>query len=213
MTVDTRGRRAAQALVEAVERLGPVPDLDRLRRRRRRRVTTRAGLAVAAGIVAVALVGQTLPSPERLAGDPERPAGVPGLDGRVSRSVDVGRADGSELAAGTSGLGLISHRNDRGAALVRGDPGTDRVVARIAFGHSNSDPAVADDGSLYAVRPRGGSRPDRPELVRVDPLTNRIAATIALPPASPPYGATALVAAADAGWAAYPGGGLVRVDP
>ncbi|MDF2738924.1 MAG: hypothetical protein K0S88_290, partial [Actinomycetia bacterium] len=30
MSVDTRGRRAAQALLQAGERLGPPPDLDRL---------------------------------------------------------------------------------------------------------------------------------------------------------------------------------------
>ena len=102
MSVDTRGRRAAQALVQAAERLGPVPDLGRLRRRRRRRTARRAGLAFAALVVAGALVGQVLPAPERIAPDPVPPAdappatrawpGVPGLDRHVRDAVATGEA-------------------------------------------------------------------------------------------------------------------------
>jgi hypothetical protein len=45
MTVEGRGRRAAQAMVKAAERLGPAPELGGIRRRMRRRAAIRAGLA------------------------------------------------------------------------------------------------------------------------------------------------------------------------
>jgi hypothetical protein len=45
MTVEGRGRRAAQAVVKAAERLGPAPELGGIRRRMRRRAAIRAGLA------------------------------------------------------------------------------------------------------------------------------------------------------------------------
>ena len=44
MSVDTRGRRAAQDLIRTAEQRGPVPALDRLRRRHRHRTLGRAGL-------------------------------------------------------------------------------------------------------------------------------------------------------------------------
>jgi len=77
MSVDTRGRRAAQALLQAGERLGPPPDLDRLRRRRRRRAAGRVGLAVAAVAAVAALAGQARPGLERAAPDPTPPVAAP----------------------------------------------------------------------------------------------------------------------------------------
>jgi hypothetical protein len=215
MSVDTGGRRAAQALLQASERLGPPPDLGRLRRRRRRRTASRATLAVAAVLaaVAVAVAGRAVPGLDWVVPDPAAPAatpppGIPGPD-----AIDVGPADASELAAGASGMRLLNLHNDRRDELVRVDPGDLRVAARIEIGYSASTPAVGEDGSLFAVRPQNGTRPDWPELVRVDPAINRVAATVALPSASRTYGVTGLVATKGMVWVAYPGRGLVRVDP
>jgi hypothetical protein len=220
MSVDTGGRRAAQALLQASERLGPPPDLGRLRRRRRRRTASRATLAVAAVLaaVAVAVTGGAVPGLDWVVPNPASPAATPlpddpGPDRPAGDAVAVGKADASDLVAGTSGVWLLNHHNDRPDELVRVDPGDLRVAARIDIGYSASTPAVGEDGSLFAVRPRNGTRPDRPELVRVDPATNRIAATVALPSASRTYGVTGLVAARGLVWVAYPGRGLVRVDP
>jgi hypothetical protein len=215
MSVDTGGRRAAQALLQASERLGPPPDLGRLRRRRRRRTASRAALAVAAVLVAVAVAvaGRAVPGLDWVVPDPAAPAATPPPGNPGPDAIDVGRADASELAAGASGVWLLNHHSGRRDELVRVDPGGLRVTARIEIGHSASTPAVGEDGSLFLVRPRNETRPDRPELVRVDPATNRVAATVALPPASRPYGATGLVATGGMVWVAYPGRGLVRVDP
>jgi hypothetical protein len=218
MSVDTSGRRAAQALLQASERLGPPPDLGRLHRRRRRRAAGRVGLAVAAVLVAGAVAGRVVPGLERVVPDPGPPAatplpGGPGAGGPVRDAVDVGTADASELAAGTSGVWLLNHHNNQRDELVRVDPGDLRVAARITIGSSASAPAVDEDGSVFAVRPRDENRYDQPELVRVDPATNRVADAIVLPSASRPYVVTGLVAARGAVWVAYPGRGLVRVDP
>jgi hypothetical protein len=221
MSVDARGRRAAGSLLQATERLGPAPDLDRLRRRHRRRSVGRAGLAFAAVIVAGALAGQALPGLESITPDPAPPAagpattrawpGVPGLDRHVRDAVDTGTAMVSEVAAGLSGVWVLNHTNGRPDELVRVDPGTDRVVARIDVGYSSGDPAVGEDGSVWLVRPRDG-RPDRPELLRVGPRTDRVTATIALPIAVRPYSVNRVVAAGGAVWVAYTRR-LVRVDP
>lgn len=215
MSVDTSGRRAARALLQASERLGPPPDLGRLRRRHRRRTAGRVGLAVAAVLVAGIVAVRVVPGLDWVVPDPAAPAATSppaGPDLPAGDVIDVGRADASELAAGTSGVWLLSHHNDRRDELVRVDPGRLRVAARIPVGFSASAPAVSEDGSVFAVRLRDGNRSDRPELVRVDPATDRVASTVALPSASGP-GVTGLVVARGLVWVAYPGRGLVRVDP
>jgi hypothetical protein len=59
MTVDTRGRRAAQAVVKAAERLGPAPELGGIRRR----AAIRAGLVGLAVILAAAVIWPRLTLP------------------------------------------------------------------------------------------------------------------------------------------------------
>jgi hypothetical protein len=68
MTVDSRGRRAAQAVVKAAEGLGPAPELGGIRRRMRRRAAIRAGLASLALILAAAVLWPrpTPPRPARV---------------------------------------------------------------------------------------------------------------------------------------------------
>ena len=139
MSVDTSGRRAARALLQASERLGPPPDLGRLRRRHRRRTAGRVGLAVAAVLVAGIVAVRVVPGLDWVVPDPAAPAATSppaGPDLPAGDVIDVGRADASELAAGTSGVWLLSHHDDRRDELVRVDPGRLRVAARIPIGFS-----------------------------------------------------------------------------
>jgi streptogramin lyase len=222
MSVDTRGRRAAQALVQAAERLGPVPSLDRLRRRRRRRSAARAGLAFAAVLVAAALVGRGLPVLERLGPEPADRVGsppgtrawpgVPGLDRHVRDAVATGKAVRADVAAGPSGVWVLNRSTSAAPELVRVDPATDKVVARIDAGFGATRLAVGEDGAVWLYR--AGKAMDRPELVRVDPATNRVADVVALPPPREvPTDATALLAVRGSVWVASQEDRLLRLDP
>jgi hypothetical protein len=223
VSVDTRGRRAAQDLIRAAEQRGPVPDLDRLRRRHRHRRLGRAGLAVAAVIVVGAVVAQALPAMERGAPGPVPPAGapattrawpgVPGLDRHVRDAVTTGKAQLAEVAAGPSGVWVLNRRLGRPEELVRVDPATDRVLARLPIDWAVSHLAVGEDGGVWLYRT--GKTQDRPELVRVDPSTNRIAGTIAVPPGPPgvPTGASALLVAGGSVWLGDQHNRLFQIDP
>jgi hypothetical protein len=223
MSVDTGGRRAAQALLRASERLGPPPDLGRLRRRRRRRTAVRVGLAVAAALVAGAVTGRALPGLERIAPDPAPQAaapattlalpGVPGLDGHVRDAVATGRAVRVDVAVGPSGVWVLNRSKNGSARLVRVDPETDEVVARVDPGLAVSHLAVGvgEDGSAWLYRT--GRTVDKPELVRVDPATNRVADVITLPVGPRPAGANALLVAGGSVWLADQANRLFQVDP
>lgn len=222
MSVDTRGRRAAQELIRTAEQRGPVPALDRLRRCYRQRTLGRAGLAVAAVVVVGALVAQARPALERGAPGPVPPAGapattrswpgVPGLDRHVRDAVATGKAQLAEVTAGPSGVWVLNRRSGRPDDLVRVDPATDAVLARLQVGGGVSHLAVGEDGGVWLYRT--GMTLDRPELVRVDPSTNRVADTIALPPGPPgiPTGASALLVAGGSVWLADQQNRLFQVD-
>jgi hypothetical protein len=228
MTVDPGGRRAATALLEAAARLGPAPELERLRRRRRRRAASRVGLAVAAVVVAGALAGRVLPGLERVAPGPADPSAAPattlarpaaaGLDPHVREVIDTGPAERAEVAAGASGVWVLNRRAGQPGELVRVDPDRGQVVARIGVGDNVARPFVAPDGLVWLTR--AGPRADRPELVAVNPSTNRVAVNVPLPGADLRSGGRALLVtgtelwvADDAGrlwWAALP---ITRVEP
>jgi len=177
MSVDTRGRRAAQALLQAGERLGPPPDLDRLRRRRRRRVAGRVGLAVAAVAAVAALAGQALPRPERTAPDPAPPIAAPAttlarpggrpLDPHIRQVIDTGKTARSEVAAGPSGVWVLNQLGDPPDELVRVHPASGQVVARIGVGDNAARPVVGPDGLVWMTR--AGPRANRAELLMVNP--------------------------------------------
>jgi hypothetical protein len=219
MSVDTRGRRAAQALLQAGERLGPPPDLDRLRRRRRRRTAGRVGLAVAAVAAVAALAGQVLPRLERVAPNPAPPVAAPAttlarpggwpLDPRVRQVIDTGKTGRSEVAAGPSGVWVLNQHGGPPDELVRVDPGSGRVVARIGVGHNTARPVVGPDGLVWMTR--AGERSDRPELLMVNPATNQIGLTVPLPGADLGEGTRDLLVAWDTVWVADGRGRLLRV--
>jgi hypothetical protein len=219
MSVDTRGRRAAQALLQAGERLGPPPDLDRLRRRRRRRAAGRAGLAAAAVAAVAALGGQALPRLERIAPDPAPPVAAPAttlarpggrsLDPHVRQVIDTGETARSEVAAGPSGVWVLNQHGDPPDELVRVDPGSGRVVARIGVGHNTARPVVAPDGLVWLTRAGPGA--DRPELLMVNPATNQVGLTVPLPRADLGEGTRGLLVAWEAVWVVDGRGRLLRV--
>jgi hypothetical protein len=222
VSIDTRGRRAAQDLIRTAEQRGPVPAFDRLRRRRRHRTLGRVGLAVAAVVVVGALVAQALPTLERGAPGPVPPAGapatrtwpgVPGLDHHVRDAVATGKAQPAEVAAGPSGVWVLNRRHGTPDDLVRVDPATDAVLARLPVAGVVSHLAVGADGAVWLYRT--AMTLDRPELVRVDPSANRVADTIELPPGPPgiPTGASALLVAGGSVWLADQHNRLFQVDP
>ena len=221
MSVDTRGRRAAQDLIRAAKQRGPVPDLDRLRRRRRHRTLGRAGVAVAAVIVLGALAAQALPTLERGAPGPVPPAGAPattrawtgvtGMNPHVRDAVGTGDAFASKVAAGDN-LVWVLNRMSAGHQdeLVRVDAGTDRVTGTAAVGYNADHPVVADDGSVWLAR--AGRRLDRPELLRIDPRTLKVAATFPLSAATTPWSVAPMVVAGGAVWVSDSDSRLLRVD-
>jgi hypothetical protein len=219
MSVDTRGRHAAQALRQASERLGPPPDLDWLRRRRRRRAAARGGLAVAAVAAVAALAGQALPRLDRAAPEPAPPVAAPAttlarpgggpLDPHVRQVIDTGETARSEVAAGPSGVWVLNQRGDPPDELVRVDPGSGRVLARIGVGHNAARPVVGADGLVWLTR--AGPRSDRPELLMVNPATDRVGLTVPLPGADLGQGTRGLLVAWDTVWVADGRGRLLRV--
>lgn len=212
MSIDARGRRAAQTLHRDAERRGPAPDLGLLHRRARRRTAGRASLAALAVVVAVAVAWQGLPfRPDRApAGANAGSSGVAGLDRRVRDAVPTGMASETDVAAVSDAVWVLNRSQPPGdAMLVRVDPATDRVVARIAVGPA-AVRVAAGDGSVWVLR----SSPNSSDLVRVDPATNRVAKTV-------PLGSSAGPAVASGGHLLVAGGavwvmnqaGILRVDP
>jgi RNA polymerase sigma-70 factor (ECF subfamily) len=169
----------------------------------------RAALAVT---VATAVLWQGLaPTGHPDGARPPALPGVPGLDRHVRDAIPIGRAAGTDLVAGPDAVWVLNRNlppdQDQ---LVRVDPATDRVVARIPVGRNALRVAVGD-GSVWVLRATSG----RVDLVQVDPATNRVDKT------SPPLGATSrrdrgvterLLVAGRVVWAVT-GAGVIRYDP
>jgi hypothetical protein len=211
MSVDTRGRRAAQAAVKAAERLGPAPELGGLRRRMRRRAAIRAGVAGLALILAAAVLWPRLTPP----GQPEsiRPelvlSGVPGMDRRVRDAIPTGQTTRTDLAVSPDAVWVLNrNRLPAQDLLVRVDPATDQVVARIPVGR-NALRVTVGEGSVWVLR----SSPEGADLVEVDPARNLVVGTRQVWATSDPDGSLSeqLVVAGGSAWfVAQPG--LVRYD-
>jgi hypothetical protein len=211
MSIDARGRRAAQTLRRDAERRGPVPDLGVLRRRARRRAAGRTGLAAVAVVVAVAVGWQGLPfRPDRApAGSKAGWPGVAGLDRRVRDAIPTGRASGADVAAASDAVWVLNRSRPSGdAILVRVDPATDQVVARIAVGPDAIRVAIGA-GRVWVLR----SSLNSSDLVQVDPATNQVARTISLRNSTGPARASGeqLLVAGGAVWVMNRAG-ILRVD-
>jgi len=212
MSIDARGRRAAQTLRRAAERRGPAPDLGALHGRARRRAVGRTGLVVLAVVVAVAVAWRGLPfGPDRApAGSKAGWPGVAGLDRRVRDAVPTGMASETDVAAAADAVWVLNRsQSSPDAMLVRVDPATDRVVARIAVGPA-AVRVAAGHGEVWVLR----SSPSSSDLVQVDPATNRVARTVPLGTSTRPARAFGehLLVAGGAVWVMNQQG-ILRVEP
>ncbi|HEX2102578.1 MAG TPA: PQQ-binding-like beta-propeller repeat protein [Solirubrobacteraceae bacterium] len=127
-------------------------------------------LLAAAAVVALLLVGLwTL-----TASDPEpEPATPPGL--RIVSTVPLGETlNGGAVVA----FGALWVSDSGRGEIVRVDPGTRKVTARIPVGGETD--LAASHGSLWAVRNRVTVGRESGPLLRIDPRTRRIVARIAL---------------------------------
>ena len=213
--IDQRGRRAALTLLQASERLAPVPGLGELHRRRRRRSLVRGALAAAAVVVAAALVGQAIPALRSPATTPTTRAwpGVPGLDRRVRDAVATGPACrcAGDVAAGPAGVWVLRGSSGAGRAwLLRVDPQTDQVVAGIPILSRVSYVSSGDDGTAWVIRL--GLSPGEDELLQVDPAGGSIIRAIPLPAIETGGRVEAMLVAGGAVWIADSAGRLLRVD-
>jgi outer membrane protein assembly factor BamB len=149
-------------------------------RRRSRRRRAAAGVLGVGAVAALATVVSAV-----LETGTARPAPGPRVVANVAVADGVGRT--ARVAFGSVWL---SATND--AAVLRVDPRTRRVVARIPVGTDVNLGAGA--GAVWAV-PRRPSRA-RARLIRIDPRTNRVVARIPLPSpgARYPLGGAAVVA-------------------
>jgi DNA-binding beta-propeller fold protein YncE len=154
------------------ERFKPTPDaLDRVvgragRRRRTRRIT--AGAVATAVFVAA---GAGLWSLFGLSEDPPPPPGPATRGSVVVGGLPQAIAVGEDAVWVATWLGRDP--NDLRGEVVRVDPATLEVVARIPLGEVGD--IAAGEGSVWVTNLRAGT------LTRIDPETNRIAGIIRLP--------------------------------
>jgi hypothetical protein len=104
---------------------------------------------------------------------------------------------------------VLNQHGDPPDELVRVDPGSGRVAARIVVGHNTARPVVGPDGLVWLTR--AGPRADRPELLMVNPATNRVGLTVPLLEADLGEGTRGLLVAWDTVWVADGRGRLLRV--
>jgi len=161
-----------------------------------RRVAVAAIVAVLLAVIATIVSSVSDTGTARSAPGPRVVANVTLADG-------VGRT--AQVAFGSV---WVSATND--AAVLRVDPRTRRVIARIPVGTDVNIGAGA--GAVWAVPRRPTVR--RARLIRIDPRTNRVVARIPMPSpgARYPLGGAAVVAAGARVWVVG-ALGLVAVDP
>ena len=110
--------------------------------------------------------------------------------------------------------------------VLRIDPGTGEVVARIGVGRGAGDVAADERGGAVWVAGRylpevdehlrgslGPKRSKARKLTRVDPRTNRAVAEVPIEEATPVGGARSVAVGEGAVWAASATGKLFGVDP
>ena len=131
------------------------------------------------------------------------------MDRRVRDAIPTGQATRTDLAVGPDAVWLLNRTRLPGQdLLVRVDPATDRVVARIPVGR-NAIRVTVGDGSVWVLR----SSPERADLVQVDPARNLVVGARQVWATSNPDGSLAgqLVVAGGSAWFVAPPG-LVRYD-
>ena len=199
MSLDSRGRPVGQVTRQLAEARGPVPPFALVRRRHRWRAW-RHGALVAAAVLAVAAVVTVQVRQQASQDVTSRPRSF----GRVAASIGIGGQLGV-VRADAAGVWV-----QRGGEVVRVDPQTNQVVARLPMRPPDSDLGAVGEGSLWLTQVAQGT------VTRVDPATGRTVATIRVPGAGAPEGIDVAVGPS-AVWIAYDlgtlGGGIIaRVD-
>jgi streptogramin lyase len=200
MNLDSRGRHVGQVTRQLAEVRGPVPPFVLVRRRHQRRAWRRAAVVAAAAITVAAVV--TVQVGQQAGQDV---TSRPRPPGRVAAVIHVG-GQPNVVRADTDAVWVQRDRE-----VVRMDPRSNRVVARLPMGPPGSDLGAVSGGSLWLTQVAQGT------VTRMDPATGRTVATIRVPGAEAPMGIDVAVGPG-AVWVAYDLGTLggtilARVDP
>jgi streptogramin lyase len=199
MSLDSRGRQVGQLTRQLAEARGPVPPFALVRRRHRRRAWRQVAL-VAAAVITVAAVVTVQVRHQASQDVTSRPRSF----GGVAASLHLG---GQLSVVRADGAGVWVQRDGE---VVRVDPRTNRVTARLQMSPPGSELGAVGDGSLWLTQVAQGT------VTRVDPATGRTVATIRVPGAEAPIGIEAAIGPS-AVWVTYDlglGGGIIaRVDP
>ena len=177
----------------------------------------RIGAAVLGAVVALAVVGR-ITSPEAPASRSQRapPTTTPAppqqrtLPERwATAQIEVGHG-GGPLVFGAGSLWVGAWRDGQ---VVRVDPRSNRVVARLPAGGPNPAGLAVGAGSIWVVHP------DTDEVVRLDPGTGRVVARIKLgplpfelAPGDRRFLPSLVAVGAGAGWVATGRGAMARID-
>ena len=128
---------------------------------------------------------------------------------------------GAQLGAAVSGHGALWSFDEQSGQVLRFDPRSHRVIARVALPGSITEAALASGRGAVWVVPAAPIRHSSPApahprpatLLRIDPRTNRVVARVVL---RAPDGSTLrpvdMVAVAGALWV-WGEGGAQRIDP
>jgi streptogramin lyase len=198
MNLDSRGRQVGQLTRHLAEARGPVPPFALVRRRHRRRAWRQAALVAAAVITVAAVV--TVQLRQQASQDvTSRPRSF----GRVAASIRIG-GQLSVVRADAAGVWV-----QQGREVVRVNPRTNRVVARLPMSPPGSDLGAVGEGSLWLAQVAQGT------VTRVDPATGRTEATIGVPGGDNAPVSMSIAVGVDAVWVEYDLGGMgvVRIDP
>ena len=198
MNLDSRGRQVGQVTRQLAEARGPVPPFALVRRRHRRRAWRQAALVAAAVITVAAVVTVQLRQQAS-----EEVTSRPRSFGRVAASIRIG-GQLSVVRADAAGVWVQRDRE-----VVRVDPRTNQVTARLPMNPSCSDLGAVGDGSLWLTHIAQGT------VTRVDPATGRTVATIGVPGGDNAPVSMSMAVGAGAVWVDYDlgGTGVVRIDP
>src|SRR5512132_977850 len=171
MNLDSRGRQVGQVTRQLAEARGPVPPFALVRHGHQRRAWRRAAVVAAAAITVAAVV--TVQVGQQAGQDV---TSRPRPPGQVAAVIQVG-GQPNVVRADTDAVWVQRDRE-----VVRVDPRTNRVVARLPMGPSGSDLGAVGGGSLWLTQVAQGT------VTRIDPATGRTVATIRVPGAQAPLG-------------------------
>jgi len=132
-------------------------------------------------------------------------------------SVERVEVGGTRLSSGVVGHGALWSYDERSGQVLRLDPQTHRVIARVPIPSSSSGVTLASGANAVWAVPSSPvthssalrSDPAAVELTRIDPRTNRVVLELSLPAALRPVDMVLLPGAV---WV-WGQGGAVRIDP